>query len=100
MRRDQALEKIRRVEPSLRALGVDSAALFGSLARGDDDEGSDIDIALRPAPGRTIAARTLISIHGVLGDEFEYAAPIDVVVLPARNPNLNDASERDGVRAF
>ena len=100
MRREQAIEKIRRVERELRALGVGGAALFGSVARGDNSQMSDIDIALSPASGMPVSALTLLSIHGVLGDEFGYVAPLDVVVLPARDPGLNAAIDREGVRAF
>ncbi len=94
------LRKIRRLEPSLRALGVGAALLFGSVARDETGDFSDIDIALRPASAAGIAPLTLISIHGVLGDEFGHGAPIDVVVLPCKNPDLNAAIEREGVLAF
>lgn len=100
MKRDVVLEKIRRAEPSLRALGVAGAALFGSLSRGDDRVDSDIDIAVRPAPGKTISAMALISIHGILGDQFDRATDIDVVVLPSVDPRLNAAIAKDAVIAF
>jgi len=100
MRREQALETLRRAEPLLRSLGVGAAALFGSVARGEGDGSSDVDIAMRPATGATIGPLTLLSIHGVLGDAFGYDTPIDVVVLPTRSPELADAIEREGLLAF
>jgi predicted nucleotidyltransferase len=81
-------------------MGVASAALFGSVARGDDGEFSDIDIAIRPAQGRVLDAMTVLALYGVFGDAFGYDTPIDVVVLPARNPELSAAIDRDALVAF
>jgi predicted nucleotidyltransferase len=99
-RREQILETIRRAEPALRAFGVGGAALFGSVARGEDDEFSDVDIAVRPARGVAIAPLTLLALYGVLGDEFGHETPIDIVVLPATNLDLGAAIEREGLVAF
>jgi uncharacterized protein len=100
MRSDLVIEKLRQAEPSLRALGVRGAALFGSTARGEGGEYSDIDIAVQPEGDAPILPLTLISIHGVLADALGHGSPIDVVVLPAREPALNEAIQRDGLRAF
>jgi predicted nucleotidyltransferase len=43
--RQSILERIRAEAPGLRAkYGVKSLAVFGSMARGDDHEGSDVDV--------------------------------------------------------
>ncbi|MDR3449974.1 MAG: nucleotidyltransferase domain-containing protein, partial [Alphaproteobacteria bacterium] len=44
MKRDEIIEKLREHQADLRAQGVAHAALFGSIARGDDRPDSDIDI--------------------------------------------------------
>ena len=44
MRRDAVIGQLRAVESLLRARGVHHAALFGSVARGDESPESDIDI--------------------------------------------------------
>ncbi|MDO9295140.1 nucleotidyltransferase family protein, partial [Bradyrhizobium sp.] len=44
MTRDEIIEKLKERETDLRAQGVAHAALFGSVARGDDNPDSDIDI--------------------------------------------------------
>ena len=100
MRSDLVIERLRQAEPTLRALGVRGAALFGSTARGENGEYSDIDIAVQPESDGPMAALTLISIHGVLADVLGHTLPIDVVVLPTHEPALNDAIRRDGLRAF
>jgi len=50
-----AIQTLRRYEGALRERGVKHAALFGSLARGDNRSDSDIDIMVeigRPASRR------------------------------------------------
>ncbi|WP_410960416.1 nucleotidyltransferase family protein, partial [Salmonella sp. SAL4431] len=42
----QAIATLKRAEPTLRAKGVRHAALFGSVARGDNSENSDLDILI------------------------------------------------------
>ena len=44
MNADQIIERIRGLRPQLDALGVDSLGLFGSVARGEERDDSDIDI--------------------------------------------------------
>lgn len=43
---DEALARIRGVSSQLRRCGVVYAAVFGSLARGEADEGSDVDVVI------------------------------------------------------
>ena len=100
MKREQALETIRGAEGELRRFGIVGAAIFGSVARGEETEYSDVDIAVVPEPGRTIEPRSLLSLYGIFGDAFRHEIPIDLVVLPAKNPDLNAAIERDSVFAF
>ena len=45
MTRQAILDRLKAEAPSLRAkYGVTSLAVFGSMARGDDREGSDVDV--------------------------------------------------------
>lgn len=40
--------------PVLKKYGVKKASLFGSFARGDSDENSDVDLLIQPPPGMGI----------------------------------------------
>jgi len=43
----EIIEKLRELKPILRdKFGIEEFAVFGSVARGDDNENSDIDIAI------------------------------------------------------
>jgi uncharacterized protein len=44
MNRDQAIAKLKEHEPELKRLGVRQLYLFGSTARGDAREDSDVDL--------------------------------------------------------
>ena len=47
MDREQARAALKACEPELKALGVMSASIFGSVARGDAGPHSDIDVVVR-----------------------------------------------------
>ncbi len=47
MNRDQAIATLRDYEPELKAIGVASASLFGSVARGDAGVDSDVDVVVK-----------------------------------------------------
>ncbi len=44
MKRDEVISKLRAHEAELRAAGIVRIAIFGSVARGDNSPGSDIDL--------------------------------------------------------
>jgi predicted nucleotidyltransferase len=46
--REQAIAPLRGYEPELRALGVVSASLFGSVARDDAGGNADVDVVVEP----------------------------------------------------
>ena len=47
MDREQAKATLRAHEPELKAIGVLSASVFGSVARGDAQPDSDVDVVVR-----------------------------------------------------
>jgi predicted nucleotidyltransferase len=44
MKRDEVISKLRAHEAELKAAGIVRLAVFGSVARGDDSPGSDVDL--------------------------------------------------------
>ena len=62
MTRDEIIEKLKEREADLRAQGVAHAALFGSIARGDDRPDSDIDILVDLDPAIVV---TIFDYAGV-----------------------------------
>lgn len=101
MRRDQAIATLRAHEAELRAAGVESASLFGSVAR-DEPSAQDVDVAVRlgdrfSRPGFEYFRRL---------DELErqlaalLACKVDVVEEPVRKERFQKAIDRDRALAF
>ncbi|HCJ79461.1 hypothetical protein DK28_0201290 [Peptococcaceae bacterium SCADC1_2_3] len=72
------IEKIKEIAvPILRQYGIEKAALFGSYARGDQKDDSDIDILIEYAPG----VRKSLLIRARIINELKNALQKDVDVV-------------------
>lgn len=102
MDRDAALYILRSHRDELRAAGVESAALFGSTARGEARPGSDVDLVVRLAPDVVESGfgyfGTVDRIRGRLAEML--GVPVDLVVEPVRRGTLRETIMRDRAVAF
>lgn len=98
MDRDQAIRILNDLRPALQARGVAHAGLFGSVARGESDAGSDVDVVISFAPGARVGGFNLGGVQLELEEAFR--KPIDLVVEPVGDQRLRDAIERDRAHAF
>lgn len=98
MNADDALATLRRNESALRARGVAHAALFGSVARGDNRPDSDIDILVEFDPAARVTVFDYAGIKAYIAELF--AQPVDVIDREALKPHLRRPSARDAVYAF
>ncbi len=72
--------------------GVKSLRLFGSVSRGENREGSDVDVCVDMAP----KAYTVAALKRFLCNLLQ--CPVDVVRLHKHmNPFLLDEIEKDGI---
>ena len=102
MNRDDIIAKLRAHEPELRAAGVTSLALFGSAARGDQREDSDVDVVV----GLIDEARQegfayfgrIDRLSKRLAEILE--RPVDVVAEPIQKDRLRSEIEKDRMVAF
>ena len=94
--KDRVIKQLRELEPELRReYGVRAAYLFGSVARGDDHDGSDVDVAVdMPYRGRW---QDRFRVQNLIGDKL--GRNVDVVRLPFAG-RLREFAEPDLVRAF
>jgi uncharacterized protein len=99
MTRDRALEMLRQLRLRLEARGIAHAGLFGSVARGEANGRSDIDVVVTPALGRRLDLIDLGGVQTLLEEGFG-AVDIDVVVEPVEEGGLMAAIQRDRVHAF
>lgn len=77
MRRDEALRRLRANRETLAALGVAHAYLFGSVARDQADNQSDIDVIVDPVDGQAPGLFALARITEAL--EHALGRPVDVI---------------------
>ncbi len=102
MDRNAIISTLRDRESELRALGVVSLSLFGSAARGDATEESDIDVAVTLDPASTPRGFYYIGRLDELRERLEAALgrPVDLVPEPVEKPRFQQEIERDRLRAF
>jgi len=98
MNRQDAIETLRRSELALRARGVRRAALFGSLARGENRPGSDIDIMVEIDPDAHITVFDYVGLKEYIAGLFD--SPVDVVNRDGLKPYVRPTAMTDAIYAF
>jgi predicted nucleotidyltransferase len=98
MRRDDVIARLKEAEPALRARGIRRAAVFGSIARGDNRPGSDIDILVEFEPGAEGTIYEYIRLKEFVASLFD--DPVDVIDRDALKPHLRAPTARDTFYAF
>jgi predicted nucleotidyltransferase len=99
---NQVLQTLRALEPELRAAGVCHISVFGSVARGEDSAGSDVDLALDLAPDSVPNGFQFVVYVERLKNKLAAALrrDVDIVILPARRRELKEALSREAIPAF
>jgi predicted nucleotidyltransferase len=82
----------------LRSRGIAHAALFGSVARGDNRPDSDIDILVEFDPAARVTIFDYVAIKEYVAGLFE--GPVDVIDREGLKPHLRSSSDRDAIYAF
>jgi predicted nucleotidyltransferase len=97
VKRDEALKVLAAHREELRAMGVERLSLFGSVARDEAVESSDIDILVEFVPGARIGMFEFLGVQetlaSLLGVEVDLATPASL------HPRLRDAILGEAVLA-
>ena len=84
---DERLEEIRRkILPILKKHGVTKASVFGSWARGESKEGSDLDILVELPEGKSLLDLARLKIE--LEERLDMG--VDVLTYNSIHPLLRD----------
>jgi predicted nucleotidyltransferase len=98
MNRQDAIAILRQHADALRSKGVRHAALFGSVARGDNRPDSDIDILVEFDPAARVTIFDYVGLKNYIASLFE--GRVDVIDREALKPYLRRPPVRDAVYAF
>lgn len=98
MTRDEVMTKLRAHEAELRAAGVEALWLFGSFARDEAGEGSDVDLLFdRPRD-------LLFTLFDLIGLQERMAAimgrPVDLGTRRGIKPWARERIQRDSLQIF
>ena len=98
MQRQSVIKRINARKSDLNSLGLTGVSLFGSVARGESSDSSDIDLAV------TLDADNRVDLFrfAVVSERLTrlLGGRVDVVVEPTRNRRLQAEIDRDRIRVF
>jgi len=93
--RDEILEALASPRSLFERYGVSSVSLFGSIARGEPTEESDIDLLVEFS--RPIGLLQFVELKRILEEVFERS--VDLVTPKALKPQLRDRILKEAIRA-
>jgi predicted nucleotidyltransferase len=98
MDKHDIIAKLKENEAALWAHGAAHAALFGSVARGDQRPDSDIDIMIELDPAARVTMFDYVDIKEYIEGLFQ--APVDVVNRDGLKPFVRPHAAADAIYAF
>ncbi len=102
MDRDAVIAILRAHEPELKAAGIMSLSIFGSVARGDSREDSDVDVVVRLSEEASRGGFAYFGRLAALARDLEdiLGRPVDIVAEPVRKERLRHAIQAESAVAF
>jgi predicted nucleotidyltransferase len=94
----ETLRVLRTLEPSLRARSVRELYLFGSVARGDANRDSDVDLALAFDAEAEPSLFDIVHLKALL--EHTLGRPVDLGELETMKPRVAAAAAGEMIRVF
>ena len=95
---ERVVATLRAHEAELRQAGLRSLSLFGSVARGETETDSDIDLAAEFDPAARMDLLQLTALERRIAELL--GRPVDLLPEPVEKHRLQDQINRDRRRAF
>ncbi len=95
---DALIAKLKSLRPVLMAEGVEHVTLFGSQARGNATEASDIDIAIDVLPGGRFSILNLVGVEQAVSDAT--GRPANAFLKRSLDLPFRTEIEREGIAIF
>jgi hypothetical protein len=102
MDRDTALAALRAHERELKAAGIVSLSVFGSVARGEGGADSDVDVVVRLSDEAAAGGFAYFGRIDAMTQRLRdiLGRPVDLVTEPVRHEGLRRAIAKEGALAF
>ena len=98
MSRDEAIRRLRALEPELRSRGLAALFLFGSVARGDNDNESDLDVLFEESPESRLSLFGLAGVRRFLRERM--GVDVDLVDRRTIHFMLREKVEAESIPVF
>jgi predicted nucleotidyltransferase len=98
MTRSETIDRLKANAALLRARGATSLYLFGSMARNEARDHSDIDIFIDYDRTRKFSLVDLAGLKNFLEDEL--STKVDVTTRDSLHPLLREGIEKSAIRVF
>jgi uncharacterized protein len=95
---EHVIATLRAHETELRHVGIRHLSVFGSVARGDAEANSDVDLAVELDPEARIGLFALGALERRLAELV--GRKVDLLPEPVEKPRLRANIDRDRRRAF
>ena len=102
MDKGEILSALRTHEAELRASGIERLSIFGSAARGDATEASDVDVLIRLGAEASHEGFAYFGRLEALNQRLReiIGRPVDIVAEPVNKERLRRNIEKDAVLVF
>jgi uncharacterized protein len=98
MRREDVISAIRKHADAIRAEGATALYLFGSVARDQAREGSDIDVFVDYDPNSKFSLLNMSGIRLIIMDEL--GREVDITTSNSLHPRLKDRILAEAIRVL
>jgi predicted nucleotidyltransferase len=95
---EHVIATLRAQEAELRRAGIRHLSLFGSVARGEAEADSDVDLVVEFDPAAEMDLVRLVALERRIGETL--GRPVEILPEPVENPRLRANVERDRLIAF
>jgi len=98
MKREEALKRLKDLEPELRRRGVLSLFLFGSVARDQAQKGSDVDLFFEDDPNRPLSIFKVIDLNHFLNEVM--GVKVDLIPRDSLHRLIRDEVAASALRIY
>ena len=96
--RDEVVATLREVEPELRALGATAVFLYGSAARDEMNDESDVDVFIDYDPDGPFSFVEFLDIRTLLSERLQRR--LDLATRRGLNPRMKQRIEKTSLQVI